>query len=80
MVPKGLWRGYGLNISKKELSFNVYKSASKNAVFKICDNFRLKNNNLKYFISDSQGNMLDMSKNLKKLLNKISWKNFKFIN
>ena len=80
MVSKGFWKDYGLNISKEEVSFNIYKRASENAVFKICKNIKLKNKNLKYFTSDSQGNILNISKNLEELLIKTRWKNFKLIN
>ena len=44
MVSKGFWKDYGLNISKEEVSFNVYKRTSENAEFRICKNFRIKNN------------------------------------
>jgi hypothetical protein len=80
MVSKGLWKDYGLNISKEEVSFSVYKRASENATFKICKNFRQKNSNLKYFTLDAQGNILNLSKNLEELLNKSRWKNLKLVN
>ena len=82
MVSKGFWKDYGLNISKEkgEVSFNVYKRASENAEFRISKNFRQKNKNLKYFTSDSQGNILNISKNLEELLNKTRWKNLKLVN
>ena len=80
MVSKGFWKDYGLNISKEKVSFNIYKRASENAEFRICKNFRLKNKNLKYFTSDSQGNILNISKNLEELLNKTRWKNLKLVN
>ena len=80
MVSKGFWKDYGLNISKEEVSFNVYKRASENAAFRICKNFRLKNKNFKYFTSDSQGNILNISKNLEELLNKTRWNNLKLVN
>ena len=80
MVSKGFWKDYGLNISRKEVSFNVYKRASDNAEFKICKNFKTKNKNLKYFTSDSQGNILNISKDLEELLNKTRWKNLKLVN
>ena len=41
MVSKGFWKDYGLNISRKEVSFNVYKRASENAEFRIHKNFRI---------------------------------------
>jgi len=80
MVSKGFWKDYGLNISKEKVSFNVYKRASENAEFRICKNFKQKNKNLKYFTSDSQGNILNISKNLEELLNKTRWKNLKLVN
>ena len=80
MVSKGFWKDYGLNISKEEVSFNVYKRTFENAEFRICKNFRLKNKNLKYFTSDSQGNILNISKNLEELLNKTRWKNLRLVN
>ena len=80
MVSKGFWKDYGLNISKEEVSFNMYKRTSENPEFRICKNFRQKNNNLKYFTSDSQGNILNISKNLEELLNNTRWKNLKLVN
>ena len=80
MVSKGFWRDYGLNISKEEVSFDVYKRASENAEFRIHKNFKLKNKNLKYFTSDSRGNILNISKNLKELLYKTRFKKLKLVN
>ena len=80
MVSRGFWKDYGLNISKEEVSFNVYKRSSENPEFRICKNFKKKNKNLKYFTSDSQGNILNISKNLDDLLNKTRWKNLKIVN
>ena len=80
MVSEGMWKDYGLNISKKEVSFNIYKRTSENAVFRICKNFKPNNKNLKFFILDSQGNILKMSRDLKELLNKISWNKLKLVN
>ena len=80
MVSKGFWKDYGLNISKEEISFNIYKRASENASFRISKKFKQINKNQKYFISDSQGNILNISKNLKELINKTRWKNLKLVN
>ena len=80
MVSRGFWKDYGLNITKEEVSFNIYKRASENAEFRICKNFMQKNKNLKYFTSDSQGNILNISKNLEELLDKTSWKKLKIVN
>ena len=80
MVSKGFWKDYGLNISKEEVSFDIYKRASENAEFRIHKNFRLKNKNLKYFTSDSRGNILNISKNLEELLYKTRFKKLKLVN
>ena len=80
MVSKGFWKDYGLNISKEEVSFDVYKRASENAEFRIHKNFKLKNKNLKYFTSDSRGNILNISKNLEELLYKTRFKKLKLVN
>ena len=80
MVSNGFWKDYGLNISKKEVSFNVYKRTSENPVIKICKNFMPNNQNFKFFISDSRGNILKMSGNLKILLKKIRWNDLKLVN
>ena len=80
MVSRGFWKDYGLNISKEKVSFNVYKRTSENAAFRICKNFRLKNKNLKYFTSDSRGNILNISKNLEELLYKTRFKKLKLVN
>ena len=80
MVSEGSWKDYGLNISKEEVSFDVYKRASENAEFRIHKNFKLKNKNLKYFTSDSRGNILNISKNLEELLYKTRFKKLKLVN
>ena len=80
MVSRGFWKDYGLNITKEEVSFNIYKRASENAEFRICKNFMQKNKNLKYFTSDSQGNILNISKNLEELLYKTRFKKLKLVN
>ena len=35
MVSSGKWKDYSLNISKKNVSFNVYKRNSENAIFRL---------------------------------------------
>ncbi|WP_075522048.1 DUF2794 domain-containing protein [Candidatus Pelagibacter communis] len=74
MVSEGSWKDYGLNISSKQVSFSVFKNATENALYKICKNFRPKNKNLKYLITDTNGKILKNSFELKSLLKNISWK------
>ena len=79
MVSQGHWKDYSLIISKKKVSFCIYKRTSENAAFQISKNFKPNNNNLKYFISDSQGNILRISKNLRKIIN-MNWDKYKNVN
>ena len=68
MVSEGSWKDYGLNISSKQVSFSVFKNAAENALYKICKNFKPKNKNLKYLITDTNGKILKNSFYLKILL------------
>ena len=80
MVSSGDWKDYGLTISKKEISFNVYHRASEFPVYKITKNLNPKNENDKYLIKNSQNITLNKSKNLDNLIKKIVWKKFKLVN
>ncbi len=74
MVSAGSWKDYGLSISKKQVSFIVFKNAAENAIYKICKNFRPANKNLRYLITDTNGKILKNSFDLKILLKNINWK------
>ena len=74
MVSEGSWKDYGLNISNKQVSFSVFKNAAENALYKICKNFKPKNKNLKYLVTDANGKILKNSFDLKNLLTNINWK------
>ena len=74
MVSEGSWKDYGLNISGKQVGFSVFKNAAENALYKICKNFKPKNKNLKYLITDTNGKILKNSFDLKNLLKNIDWK------
>ncbi len=77
MVSEGSWKDYGLNISSKQVSFSVFRNAAENAIYKICKNFKPKNKNLKYLITDTNGKILDNSYELRLLLKNTNWKSFK---
>jgi hypothetical protein len=77
MVSEGSWKDYGLNISNRQVSFSVFKNAAENALYKICKNFKPKNKNLKYLITDSNGKVLKNSFDLEILLKNTNWKNLK---
>ena len=50
MVSSGEWKDYGLSISKKEVSFNVYHRTSENPAYKITKNLKPKNKFENYLI------------------------------
>ena len=77
MVSEGSWKDYGLNISSKQVGFSVFKNAAENALYKICKNFKPKNKNLKYLITDTNGKILKNSFDLEILLKNTNWKNLK---
>ena len=74
MVSEGSWKDYGLNISSKQVGFSIFKNAAENALYKICKNFKPKNKNLKYLITDTNGKIIKNSYDLNLLLKNINWK------
>ena len=80
MVSGGEWKDYGLNISKKEVSFNVYHRTSEFPVYKITKNLKPKNENEKYLVKDNTNKIIKKSENLKSLIQKIIWKKLKLVN
>ena len=80
MVSGGEWKDYGLSISKKEVSFNVYHRTSEFPAYKITKNLRPKNEGEKYLVKDSQNKIINKSESLQNLIKKIIWKKFKLVN
>ena len=74
MVSRGSWKDYGLSISSRQVGFSVFKNAAENALYKICKNFKPKNENLKYLIIDTNGKILKNSYDLNSLLKNTNWK------
>ena len=74
MVSEGSWKDYGLSISSRQVGFSVFKNAAENALYKICKNFKPKNKNLRYLITDTNGKILRNSDNLSNLLKNTNWK------
>ena len=77
MVSEGSWKDYGLNISSRQVSFNIFKNAAENALYKICKNFKPSSIKLKYVITDSNGKILKNSYDLEVLLKNTIWKKLK---
>jgi len=80
MVSNGEWKDYGLSISKREVSFNIYHRTSDFPLYKITKNLKPKNENEKYLIKDSKNKIIKNSENLKSLIEKIIWKKFRLVN
>ena len=80
MVSGGEWKDYGLSISKKEVSFNVYHRTSEFPAYKITKNLKPKNENEKYIIKNAQNKIINNSANLKNLIQKVIWEKFKLVN
>ena len=80
MVSNGQWKDYGLNISKHEVSFNVYRGAAEFPVYRIMKNLNPKNKNDRYFIKDTHGNIIKGSEKLESLIQKLRWKKIKLVN
>ena len=80
MVSGGEWKDYGLNISKKEVSFNIYRRTSEFPVYKITKNLKPKKGNEKYLVKDNANKIIKKSENLESLIKKIIWKKFKLVN
>ena len=80
MVSSGEWKDYGLTITKREVSFNVYYRTSEFPIYRITKNLKPKNENEKYLIKDAQNKIINNSENLQNLIKKIIWKKFKLVN
>ena len=68
MVSNGEWKDYGLSISKREISFNVYHRTSNVPIYRITKNLTSKNEI--YSIKNSNNQIIRNSDNLENLLNK----------
>ena len=75
MVSGVEWKDYGLTITKREVSFNVYYRTSEFPVYRITKNLKPKNKNEKYLIKDAQHKIIKNSENLKSLIGNTTWKN-----
>ena len=79
MVSAGSWKDYGLSISKKEVSFNVYHGASEFPTYRIAKNLKPKNKSEKYLVKDAKNKIINNSVNLQNLIKKIKLVKIYFI-
>ena len=80
MVSSGEWKDYGLSISKREVSFNVYHRTAEFPIYKITKNLKPKNKNEKYLIKNARNETINSFENLQSLIKKITWKKLKLVN
>ena len=80
MVSDGEWKDYGLSISKREVSFNVYHRTAEFPIYKITKNLKPKNKNEKYLIKNARNETINSFENLQSLIKKITWKKLKLVN
>ena len=80
MVSDGEWKDYGLSISKREVSFNVYHRTAEFPIYKITKNLKPKNENEKYLIKNARNETINSFENLQSLIKKITWKKLKLVN
>ena len=79
MVSSGEWKDYGLSISKREISFNVYHRTSEFPAYKITKNLKPNNKHEKYLIKDAKNKTIRNAEDLEILIKKIIWKKFKLV-
>ena len=79
MVSNGTWKDYGVSISPKEISFDIYQRASEKPIYRILKNLKPKNYNEKFYIKDRHGNILEKSSNLLNLIEKTRWNNLRAV-
>tara|TARA_B110000196_G_scaffold52241_1_gene42943 strand:+ start:90 stop:431 length:342 start_codon:yes stop_codon:yes gene_type:complete len=80
MVSRGDWKDYGLSITKKQVSFNIYYRTSDVPIYKINKNLSPKNKNEMYLIKNSKNHIIKSSENLENLIEKIVWQKLKLVN
>ena len=79
MVSNGTWKDYGVSISPREISFDIYRRASEKPIYKILKNLKPKNYNEKFCIKDRHGNILKKSSDLLNLIEKTRWNNLRAV-
>ena len=79
MVSNGTWKDYGVSISPREISFDIYLRASEKPIYKILKNLKPKNYNERFCIKDKHGNTLEKSSDLLNLIEKTRWNNLRAV-
>tara|TARA_B000000441_G_C21563704_1_gene244485 strand:+ start:154 stop:498 length:345 start_codon:yes stop_codon:yes gene_type:complete len=78
-VSSGDWKDYGLSINKKEITFDIYQRASEKPIYRISKNLSPKNKSERFYIQDTNGNLIKKSESLDVLIKKIEWTKLKIV-
>ncbi len=78
-VSAGDWKDYGLSINKKEITFDIYRTASEKPIYRISKNLNPRNKIEKFYILDKNGKIIKKSQNLDNLINKTEWTKLKLV-
>tara|TARA_B000000609_G_scaffold152491_1_gene139975 strand:+ start:488 stop:832 length:345 start_codon:yes stop_codon:yes gene_type:complete len=78
-VSSGDWKDYGLSINKKEITFDIYQRASEKPIYRISKNLSPKNKSERFYILDTNGNLIKKSESLDVLIKKIEWTKLKIV-
>ena len=79
MVSNGSWKDYSFSVGIREVSFNVYQRVSEKPVLRILNKFKPDYSSERFLIKDRNGNILNRSENLDRLINKTSWNKIKLV-
>ena len=79
MVSNGTWKDYSFSSGIREISFDVYQRASEKPFLRILKNLKPGNFNEKFLVKDKNGNIIQKSENLSRLITKTSWNNLRVI-
>ena len=78
-VSSGDWKDYGLSVNKKEITFDIYQRASEKPIYRISKNLSPKNKSERFYILDTNGNLIKKSESLDVLIKKIEWTKLKIV-
>ena len=79
MVSNGTWKDYGLTTDARQISFDIYQRSSEKPLLRILKNLKPNKFNEKFLIKDKNGNVIEKSENLVRLITKTSWNKLKII-
>lgn len=79
MVSNGSWKDYSFTIEPTKVSFNIYLRSSEKPFYRITKKIHKNIFSSSYILSDKDGNTIDISNNLTKLLTRKIWNNIRVV-